>query len=163
MWCDALYLMLIFMSRCPSSSIIFRGKFFFLNYQRKFLHGKSYKVRRHLTTCFNFFSNFSQKSTIIILFFHVTIKRTLIFKVYQEFRIKLEVPISFILFIYLNFGKGQELKCKEKRSHISKRWTMKIRYYNILLVVKEKKNIVDLHLYQDILTSKQKNKGYPFR
>ena len=35
MWWDALHLIVIFMSRCPSFFIIFCGKFFFINPQRK--------------------------------------------------------------------------------------------------------------------------------
>ena len=77
MWCNALLLMFIFMSKCHPSFIIFCEFFFFLNINFFFFHGKSYKVRRHLTTCLNLFFNLSQKLTIF--FFYIIIKRTLIF------------------------------------------------------------------------------------
>ena len=84
------------MSRYPLSFIIFGGNFLFLNYQRKFLHGKSHKLRRHLISCLNLFSNFSQKYTNFIFIFHVVIKHTLIFHHNADFQ-NLTFRFQFIL------------------------------------------------------------------
>ena len=69
----------------PHLSIFFVEKIFFLNHQRKILHEKSHKVRRHLTTCLNLFFKFLQKLTVFIFLFHITIKWTLIILFFSLF------------------------------------------------------------------------------
>ena len=65
LWVDILY---------PS---LFLVEFFFSQLTKKIFSWKNHKLRRHLISCLNLFSNFLQKYTIFIFLYHVVIKHTL--------------------------------------------------------------------------------------